>query len=187
VDCLKKLGDDETLSNKDLTHKTVMLMALTAIKRCSDLHLLDNRFMAIGEDKVGFKILGKPKNFKCKGKIPEPVTFWPSGVELCPVSTIRAYVNRTETWRKGNSQTSFFLSYTKQHHPVTSSSIGRWLKTVLGNVGVDTSKFTAHSTRSAASSKFKTLGASVSEIMKCGNWNNNSTWQIFIINLLFQV
>ena len=139
VDCLKKLGDDETLSNKDLTHKTVMLMALTAIKRCSDLHLLDNRFMAIGEDKVVFKILGKPKNFKCKGKIPEPVTFWASGVELCPVSIIRAYVNRTETWRKGNSQTKFFLSYIEPHHPVTSSTIGRWLKTVLGNVGVDTS------------------------------------------------
>ena len=70
-------------------------MALTAIKRCSDLHLLDKEYMAIGEDKVVFKILGKPKNFKEKGKIPEPVTYWASGMELCPVSTITAYVNRT--------------------------------------------------------------------------------------------
>lgn len=156
-----------------------MLMALTAIKRCSDLHLLDTRFMALGEDKVMFKIMGKPKNFRNKGKMPEPVTYWVSGEELCPVSTIRAYVDRTETWRKENSETSFFLSFIQPHRAVTASTIGRWLKTVLGNVGVDTSKFTAHSTRSAASSKYKTLGASVSEIMKCGNWSSSSTWQRF--------
>ena len=44
---------------------------------------------------------------------------------------------------------------------------------------MDISKFTAHSTRSAASSKLKTLGASVQEIMNCGNWNSASTWQNF--------
>ena len=177
--CLKELKDDNNISDKDLTLKTVMLMALTAIKRCSDLHLLDTRFMALGEDKVMFKIMGKPKNFRNKGKMPEPVTYWVSGEELCPVSTIRAYVDRTETWRKENSETSFFLSFIQPHRAVTASTIGRWSKTVLGNVGVDTSKFTAHSTRSAASSKYKTLGASVSEIMKCGNWSSSSTWQRF--------
>ena len=177
--CLKSLGPEENLSNKDLTLKTVMLMALTALKRCSDLHILDTRFMALGETKVVFKLSEKPKGFRRKGKTPEPVEFFTSGAELCPVSTIKNYIERTKTWREANSETKFFLSHINPHKAVTSSTIGRWLKTVLGNVGVDISKFTAHSTRSAASSKLKTLGASVQEIMNCGNWNSASTWQNF--------
>ena len=56
--------------------------------------------------------------------------------------------------------------------------IVRWLKTVLVNVGVvDTTKFTA---QRAASSRLNTrLGASVTEIMNCGNWKSNSVWQSF--------
>ena len=179
VSCLRNLGDDRSLSDKDLTLKTAMLMALTAIKRCSDLHILDKRFMAVGKDKIVFKILGKPKNFRGKGKLPDPVTYWASGSELCPVSTINAYIERTTPWREENPETQFFLSYKKPHQAITSSTIGRWLKTVLANVGVDTSKFTAHSVRAASSSKYKTLGASVSEIMNCGNWNSSSVWQSF--------
>ena len=54
--------------------------------------------------------------------------------------------------------------------------IVRWLKTVLVNVGVvDTTKFTA---QRAASSRLNTrLGASVTEIMNCGNWKSNSVWR----------
>ena len=62
---------------------------------------------------------------------------------------------------------------------VTTSTIGLWLKTVLFTIGVDVSKFTAHSVRSASSSKVHTMGASVSEILACGNWNNFTTWQRF--------
>ena len=178
VNCLKELNDNSS-SDKDLTLKTTMLMALTAIKRCSDLHFLDNRFMALGEDKIVFKLLGKPKNFRKKGKVPDPITFWASGLDLCPVATIKAYIDCTAPWREENAEAQFFLSYKKPHHAITSSTIGRWLKTVLGNVGVDTTKFTAHSTRAASSSKYKTLGASVTEIMNCGNWKSNSVWQSF--------
>lgn len=179
VNCLKELNDN-SLSGKDLTIKTTMLMALTAIKRCSELHFLDNRFMALGEDKIVFKLLGKPKNFRKISKVPDPITFWASGLDLCPVSTIKAYIDRTAPWREGeNAETQFYLSYEKPHHAITTSTIGRWLKTVLGNVGVDTTKFTAHSNRAPSSSKYNTLGASVTGIMECGNWKSNSVWQSF--------
>ena len=179
IDCLKNLGEEERLSNKDLTLKTVMLMALTAIKRCSDLHILDVRFMATGTDKVIFQLNERPKNFKKKGGKPDPIIFSASGESLCPVSTIKAYIERTKPWREANSETKFFLSFIKPHKSVKPCTIGRWLKTVLANGGIDTSKFTAHSTRAAASSKMKTLGATVAEIMNCGNWNSSSTWQRF--------
>ena len=122
---------------------------------------------------------GNLRTSEKKGKVPDPITFWASGLDLCPVATIKAYIDRTSQWREENAETQFFLSYKKPHHTITSSTIGRWLKTVLGNVGVDTTKFTAHSTRAALSSKYKTLGASVTEIMNCGNWKSNSVCQSF--------
>ena len=160
LQCLKLL-DDENLSNKDLNLKTCMLLALTAIKRCSDLHILDTKFMAVGEDKIIFKLGERPKNCRKKGEAPDPITFQATGGTLCPVMTSKVYIDRTKAWREENSESKFFLSYIRPHKAVTSSTIGRWLKTVLGNVGVDTSKFTAHSTRSASSSKARTMGASV--------------------------
>ena len=54
------------------------------------------------------------------------------------------------------------------------------LKTVLSNVGVDISKFTAHSIRAASSPNAKVMGASVNEIMGWGNWSNSSALQNFI-------
>ena len=135
VKCLKNLGKDDQLSNKDLTLKTAMIMALTAIKRCSDLHILDTKFMALGENKIIFKLGEKPKGFRKKGKLPTPVKYLASGTDLCPVATIKHYVERTKTWREKNKESRFFLSFIEPHKPVTSSTISRWLKTVLSNVG----------------------------------------------------
>ena len=60
------------------------------------------------------------------------------------------------------------------------------LKTVLSNVGVDISKFTAHSIRAASSPNAKVMGASVYEIMGWGNWSNSAALQNFIKSLSFQ-
>ena len=79
LNCLKNLGgDDDKLSDKDLFLKTVMILALAKMKRCSDLHILDTRYMALGEDKVVFKLAEKTKNFKKKGAIPPPIPRIPS-------------------------------------------------------------------------------------------------------------
>lgn len=178
--CIKNWGEeDDKLSNKDLSLKTAMLLALAKIKRCSDLQILDTRYMALGEDKVVFRLAEKPKNFRTKGTIPPPIEYKSIGGSLCPVRTIKSYVVRTTPWREKNKATRFFLSYINPHEPITSSSLGRWLKTVLAKAGVNVSKFTAHSTRSASSAKAKAMGASVSEIMSCGNWKNTSTWETF--------
>ena len=89
IDCLKNLGEVERLSNKDLALKTVMLMALTAIKRCSDLHILDVRFMATGTDKDIFQLNERQKTSR-KKEANRPNYFLNIRGSLCPVSTIKA-------------------------------------------------------------------------------------------------
>ena len=102
------MGQNEELSDKDLTLKTVMLLALTAIIRCSDLHILDSTYMAIGTDKIVFNLPGRPKNCRKRGQKPEPVVFRTSGSNLCPVGTIKAYIERTKSWREKNNESKFF-------------------------------------------------------------------------------
>ena len=67
----------------------------------------------------------------------------------------------------------------KPHDQVSPATIGGWLKQLLSRIGVDTSKFRGHSTRSAASSKASIRGATIKDIMERGLWRQSSTWQQF--------
>ena len=58
-------------------------------------------------------------------------------------------------------------------------TIGNWLKRVMSASGVDTSVFSAHSTRGAATSKAKGVGVSTVDILKAANWSSESTFRCF--------
>ena len=62
---------------------------------------------------------------------------FPGNEGLCPVASLRLYLKCTESLRGG--KTKLFLSFIKPHRAVTSSSIARWLRTVLEQAGIDTS------------------------------------------------
>ena len=51
------------------------------------------------------------------------------------------------------------------------------MKLVLKLVGIVTSLYKAHSSRSASTSKVKILGMSHKDILKRGHWSEASTWQ----------
>ena len=55
--------------------------------------------------------------------------------QLCVVTFIQEYVKRTNVLRKGSTQ--LLLSYFKPHQPVSTETIGRWLKTALKNAGIE--------------------------------------------------
>ena len=71
------------------------------------------------------------------------------------------------------------MSYHKPHNPVSTATIGRWLKEVLKRAGVDIQKFSAHSTRSASVSAAKTLNISVKTILDTAGWSNTETFAKF--------
>jgi len=85
------------------------------------------------------------------------------------------YLKRTSQWRMENKATQLFLSTLKPHNPVSRDTIARWLKQTLYAAGINTDTFTAHSTRSASSSKANMQGAKFEEILNRGS--KSSTWQ----------
>ena len=91
---------------------------------------------------------------------------------------IDVYEERTKPWRK-NDEGQLLLSYIEPHQCITTQSVSRWIVEVLTLAGIDTSTFTAHSTRSASTSKAKSQGISTKDILKRGHWSNRSTFQKF--------
>ena len=63
------------------------------------------------------------------------------------VYTLKQYIKVTENIKKGNQ---LWLSWIKPHEPVGRQTISRWLKRTLKLGGIDTSQFSGHSTRIAA-------------------------------------
>ena len=68
--------------------------------------------------------------------------------KICVVKTL-LHLERTQLVRE--QETKLFLTYQKPHHAVSASTISRWIKCMLKQVGIDTSKFGANSTRAVSS------------------------------------
>ncbi len=61
------------------------------------------------------------------------------------------------------------MSFIRLHKAVTSSSIARWLKTILEEAGIDTTIFGAHSTRGASASAAAKTDVTTGDILKAAN------------------
>ena len=72
-----------------------------------------------------------------------------------------------------------FLALIKPYKAVTSSTIARWLKSLLEAAGIDTSVFTAHSVRGASSSVAANLGITTNDILRAADWSSESVFQRF--------
>jgi hypothetical protein len=68
--------------------------------------------------------------------------------QLCIVTVIKEYVKRTMALRRTHTQ--LLISYQKPHNPVSTDTIGKWLKAVLQKSGINIIVFGAHSTRTAS-------------------------------------
>ena len=71
----------------------------------------------------------------------------------------------------------------RTYKAVSSSSVAHWLKSLLEEGGVNTSIFTAHSTRGASSSAATNVGVITNEILKVADWSSESVSQRFYYRL----
>ena len=92
---------------------------------------------------------------------------------------IKAYITKTSAMRSKNADSNLLISFQKPHKPVSTDTIGRWIKTVLEMVGIDTSTFTAHSTRSASTSAAAAAGVPLQTIMAAAGWSRETTFSKF--------
>lgn len=75
-----------------------------------------------------------------------------------------------------NEEDSLFISYLKPQAAVTSSTISRWLKTVMCLSGIDISVYKAHSVRSASTSKAQANFIPIRDNMAVAGWKSAQTF-----------
>ena len=161
-----------------------MIMALCSASRSSDLTRLSVNHVRFCPSQVLFLPKGLAKQSRST-HLPKEVSF--SKFEdpiICPVDCIRQYLSATSVFRRRTEDNSWdpeqlFLSISKPHNPVVASTIARWLKSVLNLAGVDTSIFSAHSTRGASSSKAAMSGVTLQTILQTADWSSAGTFKKF--------
>ena len=171
--------DSSKIDVKLLSLKLTVLLALTGASRASELSMLNTEFLSKYSSVYIFELDGITKTRK-PGDPPTKVELFrfQENLSLCVCHTIDEFLSRTKE-RRG-TETQLLISYIKPYKKVSTDTISRWLKEIIGLAGIDTKVFKGHSTRSAATSKASSLGISVKEIMERANWRTNeSTFQRF--------
>ena len=176
LDLLKSWHPIEKLTLKQLTLKTIALIALSSSDRGQTLHLASINNMSVSEDKVEFIIRDRVKTTRRVLK-PTVITCVVSDNEALNVANyVKMYIENTKEFRKDNGK--LFLSWATKK-PVVKQSISRWLVEVLKLSGIDTTTYKAHSYRGAGLSHAYQKGASIQQIVDAGNWANDSTFKKF--------
>ena len=162
---------------KELTLKLVMLIALTTGQRCQTLTFLDTseQYMQNNDTCFNLALIEHLKQDK-PGKVFGNVRLYKYPVrELCVYEILDSCLRATEKLRNSSK---LLVSYIKPYKAVTSSTIGRWIKTLLGQAGVDTEIFSGHSTRCASTSK-ALMSVSTDVILATAGWTEESTFRKF--------
>lgn len=160
------------LSLELLGKKLVTLLALVTGQRIQTLSLIDVKNVAFKENAIEIKI---PERIKTSGiGKTQPLLqlpFFNENPNICPVLTLQCYLRQTESLR---TSTSLFISFKKPFQKVSTQSLSRWIKEILCRSGIDTSLFTAYSTRHASTSAAKRAGLNIDIIRKSAGWTEKS-------------
>ena len=176
LEFLKSWHPLSSLSLKQITLKTISLIALSSSDRGQTLHLASVKSMVILEDRIQFIVREKVKNTR-KTIRPTIINCLSSNIqELNVAQYVKAYIELTKDFRGEDGQ--LFISWASKR-PVSRQTLARWLKTVLDLAGIDTSTFKSHSYRGAGLSKAFQRGASLHEIVKAGNWSNPNIFKSY--------
>ena len=165
IQFLRTLYPLENLSIKMLTFKTVTLVALAVAPRAQTLVSMNIDLMRVEEDKIIFVFENMLKTSK-PGKAFQLELLHFEEEQLCVMHTLLFYLEKLKDKRKSRQLFVSFCSF----NAVGTSTVARWLKTVLHLSGIDTSVFKAHSFRGASAAFNK--GCSVQQILKTGDWSS---------------
>ncbi|KAI2659094.1 ORF V: Enzymatic polyprotein [Labeo rohita] len=185
----------EEISDRHLTIKTVLLIAITSLKRVGDLQALSVALSFLDFAPGLAKAFLHPRSGyvpKVPSSAPRPVVlqaFCPPPFRepdqqklncMCPVRALDTYVHRAARWRKSDQ---LFVCYgpAKRGFPATKQTLSRWIVDAISTayessglpppLGVK-----AHSTRSVSASKAFLEGVSIQDICNAAGWSTPLTF-----------
>ena len=169
----------QDLSAKELTLRTATLLSLLPGQRRHALHSLKLNDIRFTKDESKCKIFSEKHKTSKPAAHTEPseILAYVENPKLCLVKHLKAYFEKTQEHRK-SADSKLFLCYTKPFGPVSWNTFSRWVKSVLAKAGIDTGKYTGHSTRAASCSAVAER-ASLHTVLKAAGWKWESTFAKF--------
>ncbi|XP_074034042.1 uncharacterized protein [Leptinotarsa decemlineata] len=170
---LSTLSPLESLTLKNLTIKLVVLLALATAQRVQTLSKIKLSNISRFDDRIEIRITDILKT-SASNKV-QPILILPYFFEkphLCVASVMDYYMKTTNNL--GNNSDQLLITIKTPHHPATTQTISRWIKSGLNQSGVDSSMFTGHSTRHASTSYAFKKGVNIETIRKAAGWSNKS-------------
>ena len=147
---LRTLKPAHTIPLKDLTLKLVVLILLTTGQRSEIIAKLDLGNLVKYDNHWEFVVTQVKQTRPGYTNPVISLRRYPTEKSLCVLHYLKVYLSRTKTIR--DSETRVILTHKKPYHPVAQDTVYRWTKSVLAAAGLDTTSFTGHSIRSAATS-----------------------------------
>lgn len=167
-------SNNEKLSLESLSKKLITLLALVTGQRLQTLSLINIKNIVFKEETVEIEIPDKIKTSRLGRNQPVlTLPIYKESENVCPVTALKCYLERTKDLR--GDMKDLFISFKKPFKEVSIQTLGRWIKYVLHESGLDTNVFSAHSTRHASTSAAKRKGVSYDVIRKLAGWSDKST------------
>lgn len=173
LDCFKNWGSNDGLSLEKLSMKLTSLLALVTGHRMQTLSLIDIRNIYANNNAIEIMIPDRIKTSGLNKKQPLlSIPFYSKEALICPANTLKFYLQKTKQLRA--TEYKLFISFRKPYKAVTTQTLSRWIKKVLKCSGVDTSIFSAYSTRHASTSAASRNGISIDCILNTAGWSSKS-------------
>ena len=173
-----------SLSFKQLTLKTLVLVAITSSDRAQTLEAIDIEHSEINHEGIFFPIytLLKTSRRNRPVRVVKCVKFDIPALDVSDYVTYylqRSLKFRLKAVQKGLPKPrQLFLSYCTGK-ALRRASISKYILEVLQLAGINTTSFKAHTTRGALPSIQSSRGASPFVILSQGDWRNLGTFQRF--------
>ena len=183
-----KSWDNYTISIKHLRMKAISLLALTTMLRPSDiapkaLHIDGNDVVTqycFSEDQIKFKadgnmtiIIHGNKNDSKRHGFEIEVTK-ASDINICPIQTLKCYIDRTRNVRTINGPV--FISLNLPYNGLSSQSVSNILNDAIESVGLSREMYSAKNFRPTGATTAVAAGIDPNIVQKVGRWKTTSVF-----------
>ncbi|XP_045023289.1 uncharacterized protein LOC116935744 isoform X2 [Daphnia magna] len=179
INYIISLGPNDGLSLAALSSKLAVLLALSSLCRVSELANIVKDSIVIDDEQAKFSLSAPRKSQRASPlqvitlKKLHPVSL------ACPVETLKQYISVSEQFRVRAKARLLLLGLRPPRSSVSGSTVARWIKSILAEAGVDTTIYSAHSTRGASASNAANRGVPTDAILSAGCWKSESTFTRF--------
>ena len=175
IEFFKAWSPAKILNFFQLSVKTAVLLLLVTGQRPQILSHLSLDLMVRKKGVFKFFITQNLKHSRGNQAATEIVLHnFPADKRVCIVNYLSAYIQRTEPIRKSQQ---LFITTTRPYGPASLQTLTRWVKFGLQKAGINVTRFSAGSTRAAASNAALRAGVPIQTILARAAWATESTFQ----------